>query len=140
MNDSLTIGKLAKVSDVNVETVRYYERKGLLKIPSNKKGAFRVYPEDYIAKINFIKKAQDLGFTLSEIKELLTLDQNIRSTCSVVSKKAESKMVEVRKKIASLKKMESSLKKLIKACDVGPDAKACCKVSDCFESKCKKGD
>lgn len=136
MNETLTIGKLANISEVNVETVRFYERKGLLKKPTSKVGSFRVYPQDYISKIKFIKRAQELGFTLKEIKELLVLDQNTRATCANVSQRAESKITEVQEKIASLKKMEEALKKIVKACDAGPDAKACCRVSDCFESKC----
>lgn len=134
--ESLTIGKLANSSEVNVETIRFYERKGLLKIPSQKRGAFRVYPEDYISKIRFIKKAQDLGFTLKEIKELLILDQNTRATCSSVSEKAQKKMNEVQEKIDALKQMEKALKKIVKACDQSPEAKACCRVSDCFETQC----
>lgn len=136
MNGSLTIGKLADASKVNVETIRFYEKKGLLKRPTSKKGAFRVYPSDYITRIGFIKKAQELGFTLVEIKDLLQLDQNSTATCAHVSKKASSKLNEVQEKIKSLKSMEKSLKNIIKACGVGPKMKACCRVSDCFESKC----
>ncbi len=136
MNDLLTIGKLAKRAHVNVETIRFYEKKSLLKKPNTKVGAFRVYPDEYISKILFIKKAQDLGFTLNEIKDLLILDQNKRSTCENVAQKARIKVEEVQEKIKSLKKMEKSLKKIITACEDGPEAKACCKVSDCFDRKC----
>ncbi|MDA8792196.1 MerR family DNA-binding protein [Bacteriovoracaceae bacterium] len=136
MNESLTIGKLADASQVNVETIRFYEKKGLLKKPTSKRGAFRVYPLDYITRIGFIKKAQILGFTLIEIKDLLLLDQNSTATCSHVSKKASLKLNEVQEKIDSLKRMEKSLENIIKACDVSPEMKACCRVSDCFESNC----
>ncbi|WP_273869973.1 heavy metal-responsive transcriptional regulator [Halobacteriovorax sp. GB3] len=136
MTQPLTIGKLADASNVNVETIRFYERKGLLKRPTTKAGAFRVYPNQYISKISFIKKAQELGFTLAEIKDLLLLDQNTSATCAHVSKKANKKLLEVKEKIESLKKMKKSLEKIIHACDAGPDIKACCRVSDCFDSKC----
>ena len=136
MDESLTIGKLAKASNVNVETIRFYEKKGLLKKPLTKKGAFRIYPEVYVSRLEFIKRVQELGFTLSEIKELLLLDENTKSTCSHVSKKATFKLEEVKEKIRSLKRMEKSLKRIIEACDQGPEIKACCRVSDCFDSKC----
>ncbi len=132
----LTIGKLAQASDVGVETVRFYERQGLIKKPQTKVGAFRIYPEEHIAKIKFIKKAQDLGFTLKEIKDLLLLDQNTRSTCADLAKKADKKLSEVKLKIHDLKKIEQALMKLQKACEQSSEAKACCKISDCFENKC----
>lgn len=136
MNESLTIGKLAKASYVNVETIRFYEKQGLLKQPNSKKGAFRVYPEGYISKIGFIKRAQKLGFTLTEIKDLFRLDQNTRATCGSVSRIAETKVNQIREKIKSLKVMEKSLLNVIAACEAGPEQKACCRVSDCFDSKC----
>ena len=136
MNESLTIGKLAQSAGVNLETVRFYERKGLLKRPTSKRGAFRVYPFEYVSKIQFIKKAQEIGFTLNEIKELLVLDQNKKATCSDVASIARLKVSEVKEKINSLKLMEKSLNKIIKACEIGPNEKACCRVSDCFDSKC----
>lgn len=133
---NLTIGKIAAAANVGVETIRFYERKGLLKKPVDKVGAFRIYSKDSISKIKFIKKAQDLGFTLKEIKELITLDHNIKSTCFNVAKKTETKLKEVKDKIQNLKKIESALEKLLNACLLSPEAKACCKVSDCFENKC----
>lgn len=133
---SLTIGKLAGAAEVGVETIRFYERKGLLKKPTTRLGAFRVYSEDNISKIKFIKKAQDLGFTLKEIKELMALDQNSKSTCSNVANKAETKLNEVQDKIKDLRQIETALVKLLDACLQSPEAKACCKVSDCFENKC----
>ncbi len=134
--ESLTIGKLAGEADVGIETIRFYERKGLIKKPTTKQGAFRVYAIDNVSKIRFIKKAQDLGFTLKEIKDLMTLDQNTKATCSDVAKKTEVKLQEVNEKIKNLKKIEMALTKLLSACKTSKEAKACCKVSDCFENKC----
>lgn len=136
MNESFTIGTLAKIAKVNVETIRFYEKKGLLKRPTSKKGSFRVYSKDYVVKMNFIKQAQALGFTLKEIKEFLFLDESKTATCHTVSERANEKLLEVREKIKALRKMEKSLLKIVASCDLGPDAKACCKVSDCFGSKC----
>lgn len=129
----LTIGKLANESGVGVETVRFYERKGLIKKPQAKEG-FRKYTDDDAQKIRFIKKAQDLGFTLKEIKELLELNGNPKSTCGDVKTKADIKLKEVEEKIQSLEKMKKSLVDLSKACDVGKKALACCKVMNCFET------
>lgn len=129
----LTIGKLADESGVGVETVRFYERKGLIKKPQNREG-FRKYGEDDAKKIRFIKHAQDLGFTLKEIKELLELNSNPRSTCGDVKDKADVKLKEVEEKIQSLEKMKKSLLELSKACDVGKKALACCKIMNCFEA------
>lgn len=129
----LTIGKLANESDVSVETVRFYERKGLIKKPQNKEG-FRKYTENDAQKIRFIKHAQDLGFTLKEIKELLELNSNPRSTCDDVKGKAETKLKEVEEKIQSLEKMKKSLRVLSKACDIGKKALACCTIMSCFET------
>lgn len=134
--EQLTIGKLAGAADVGIETIRFYERKGLIKKPTTKLGAFRVYATENVSKIKFIKKAQDLGFTLKEIKDLMSLDQNTKATCSDVSQKTEIKLQEVKEKIKNLKKIEMALTKLLNACDVSKEAKACCKVSDCFENKC----
>lgn len=133
MNVEFTIGRLAKEAGVGVETVRFYERKGLIQRPRQTPGkAFRVYSEDDPVRIRFIKRAQDLGFTLKEIKELLVLNASPRATCAEVKKRAETKLNEVEMKIADLKKMKLSLKRLSKACDESKEAVACCQVMDCF--------
>ncbi len=134
--EALTIGKLAKEAGVGVETIRFYEREALIKRPQTKRGAYRVYPSADIPKIRFIKRAQELGFTLKEIKVLLSLDQNTRATCEDVAKKAEEKRQEIRVKMGDLLKMERALTKLIGACRKTPETMVCCKLSDCFEDNC----
>lgn len=134
--EKLTIGKLAEKAQVGVETIRFYEREGLIKKPLTKVGSFRIYADDNIAKIRFIKRGQELGFTLKEVKELMALDQNTKATCDDVASKAQNKLKEVKTKIDDLKRIEAALTKLIKACTVAPTAMACCKVSDCLENKC----
>jgi len=101
MKESLTIGKLARASGVNVETIRFYERKGILKQPE-KQGTFRDYPEEYILRVRFIKRSQELGFTLKESKELLDLRIKNQSKCSDVLLKTEEKITEIDQKIKDL--------------------------------------
>ncbi|AHI06547.1 DNA-binding transcriptional activator of copper-responsive regulon genes [Bdellovibrio bacteriovorus W] len=130
-----TIGKLAAEASVGVETIRFYERKGLIKKPSTKSG-FRKYPEEDIQRIRFIKRAQELGFTLKEVQELLQLNTNPKATCGDIQALTELKLKEVEAKINDLKKMKASLKKLDSACSNSKEAVACCRITDCFEGKC----
>jgi MerR family mercuric resistance operon transcriptional regulator len=129
--EKLTIGKLAELAGVGVETVRFYQRKGLLREPKAI-GAFRIYSEDDAQRIIFIKKAQELGFTLSEVKELLELNTKARVTCGTVKSKTELKVKEIDQKIADLQKMKSSLEKLACACDASLDQIRQFKVQECF--------
>ena len=128
---SLTIGKLAKAANVNIETIRFYERKQLIKQPA-KNGAFRTYSEDYIKRIVFIKRAQELGFTLKETKGLLDLKIRNKAKCSDVLDKTESKINEIDNKINDLKKMKKSLKKLATCCVDKDQPLSDCPILDCF--------
>ena len=132
MDRLFTIGKLAEKAAVGVETVRFYQRKGLLKTPT-KTGAFRKYPLTDIARIRFIKRAQELGFTLKEVKELMDLDRNSGRTCRTVAEKAVGKIAEIECKIADLQKMKGSLEELTRSCK---KSSAGLKVSDCFAGNC----
>lgn len=131
MKERFTIGKLANASDVNVETIRFYERKGILEQP-NKEGSFRYYPESYILKIRFIKRSQELGFTLKEAKELLDLRIKNHAKCSDVLSKTEKKINEIDKKIADLKKMKASLKNLANCCVDETQPLSECPILECF--------
>lgn len=133
MKESLTIGKLADASDVNVETVRFYERKGILKQPK-KQGAFRYYPEEYVTRIRFIKRSQELGFTLKEAKELLDLKIKNQSKCSDVLSKTEEKIQEINQKISDLKKMKKSLEGLANCCVDKNQPLSDCPILECFIS------
>jgi DNA-binding transcriptional MerR regulator len=128
----LTIGKLAELVGVGVETVRFYQKKELIREPK-KTGAFRIYSEEDAQKIIFIKKAQELGFTLGEIKELLELNTKPRLTCGTLKKKTQLKIEEIEQKISDLKKMKTSLKKLAAACDASQDEIRQFKVQECFD-------
>ena len=132
--EKLTIGKLAKNAGVGVETVRFYQKKGLIREPKAV-GAYRTYSDEDAMKIIFIKKAQELGFTLNEVKELLEINKLPRTTCSAVKKKADEKIREIEEKINDLTKMKESLSSLINCCDESLELTKDFKVQDCFNYK-----
>ena len=109
----LTIGKLAKQAEVTVETIRYYQRIGLLSEPAKSQGSYRHYPPDTITKIQFIKRAQQAGFTLKEIAGLLSLDG---THCFEVRKIAEQKCQQIDAQIKDLTDLRNVLGNLVKRC------------------------
>ncbi|GAC1335155.1 MAG: Hg(II)-responsive transcriptional regulator [Collimonas sp.] len=111
---NLTIGIFAKVAGVNVETIRFYQRKGLLLEPDKPYGSIRRYGEADVARVRFVKSAQRLGFSLDEIAELLRLDDGTH--CDEASHLAEHKLRDVREKMADLARMETVLSELVRAC------------------------
>lgn len=129
--EKITIGKLAGMSGVGVETVRFYQRKDLLREPIAN-GSIRTYSEEDVQQIIFIKKAQELGFSLAEIKELLELNSKPRITCASVKKKTIAKLNEIDEKIIDLQKLKNSLEKLSSACDASQDQIRQFKVQECF--------
>ncbi|MBI4613740.1 MAG: heavy metal-responsive transcriptional regulator [Planctomycetes bacterium] len=114
--ETLTRGELAKRCDVNFETVRYYEKEGLIPKPSRTASNYRVYGEQAVRRILFIKRAQELGFTLHEIKDLLSLRARPQAKCGDVLKRAEAKIQNIDEKIQSLKAMRRALSKLSSEC------------------------
>lgn len=133
----LTIGKLAKKLEINLETIRFYQREGLLDEPVKSLSGYRHYNTEHVMKLTFIKKAKDLGFTLKEIRDLSELNTRSRATCGVVKKKALEKIDEIDRKIDDLKKIKASLRDLAKACADGNAEMKKYKVMDCFESNCE---
>jgi MerR family mercuric resistance operon transcriptional regulator len=132
-----TIGAIAAEAGVGVETIRFYERKGLIIQPKKSlDGGFRRYPFDDVTKIKFIKRAQELGFTLAEVKDLLVLNSAPRATCDDVRVRAEQKLKEVEQKMKDLRRIRKSLLTLEAACGKSKDAIACCRIMDCFEGNC----
>ena len=107
------IGQLAKLASVNVETVRYYERCGLIEQPQKPVKGYRRYPETTFNRIRFIKRAQELGFSLDEIANLLMLEE---TSCQEVQSIANHKLASVRAKMADLRRLETSLNDLLKQC------------------------
>ena len=112
----MTIGKLAKATGVNVETIRFYQRRGLLQRPDPIKTTFREYPPEAADRIRFIKRAKNLGFTLSEILDLIQLEQKTGASRREVKTLAESKLEIIRGKIADLHRIESTLSELVVQC------------------------
>jgi len=121
-HNNLTIGRLAKEAGVNIETVRYYQRIGLIAEPAKPTAGFRTYPQDTIIRIRFIKRAQQLGFTLQEITELLEISNGC---CSDVRSHAEAKRAQVDAQIRDLEKIRVTLDGLIDACETGSDSLKC---------------
>ena len=110
-------GELAKQANVNVETLRYYERHGLLKPDYRKSSGYRVFTEESLKRLKFIRQAKDLGFSLKEIKELLGLKTRSVKSCDRVRLKAISKLKEVQEKIKNLIQLENTLNNLIDDCE-----------------------
>lgn len=117
-----TISQLAGTVGINVETVRYYERRGLIKQPAKPAQGYRLYPEATLDRILFIKRAQELGFTLEEIAHLLALGE---SPCREAQAMAGQKIASVRAKIADLVRLEAVLDHLLVQCRTNPDQTAC---------------
>jgi MerR family mercuric resistance operon transcriptional regulator len=113
---ALTIGRAARLAGVGVETIRFYERQGLLEQPPRPQSGVRRYSDEVIARIRFIKKAQQLGFTLRETQELLALRADPEADCSDLRAQAATKLEDVRYKIAQLQQIGAALQALIDAC------------------------
>ncbi len=113
---TLTRGKLAKAANVNVETLRYYEKRGLLPAPPRGESGYRLYPAESIDRVSFIKGAQELGFTLEEIKDLLELRVAPHSDKGDVKKSALDKVAEIDEKIRALTNMRNALTSLAEQC------------------------
>jgi len=112
----LTIGQLAKKAGVNVGTIRYYERRGLIPEPPRSSSGYRQYSQEAIARIRFIKRAKELGFSLREISELLSLRVEPDTTCGDVRRRAEAKLIDIERKIEALGRMKRALMELIASC------------------------
>jgi MerR family mercuric resistance operon transcriptional regulator len=123
MSESLTIGTLAKHGGVNVETIRYYQRRGLLDEPSKTRQGFRRYQQESVKCIRFIKRAQNLKFTLEEIQSLLDLEE--RKACQETRSLAADKLALIEGKIANLSRMKKALSRLVRACDTSSVDTSC---------------
>lgn len=113
---NLTIGQLAKKAHVNVETIRYYERRGLMPEPSRRQSGYRQYSQDAVARLQFIRRAKELGFSLTEISELFSLRVDPHTTCGDVKRHAQAKIADIEEKIESLVKMKLALVRLTASC------------------------
>ena len=131
---ALTIGVLAKQAGVSMEAIRFYERRGLVPDPRRSASGYRVYPSEAAKRLRFIKRAQELGFTLKEVKELLSIRASEKSGCGDILKKTSAKVKDIEGKIRTLEAMKRSLTKLNDRCPgCGPASE--CPILDSFEDE-----
>ena len=123
--NGLTIGKLSKMAGVTNDTVRFYERYGLIAPASRSKSNYRLYREKDALRLRFIKRAKALGFTLNEIKDLLVLSQDPEATKADIKERTEQKAQDIRNKIHDLSRILSALEHLVETCDGHGSAKEC---------------
>lgn len=114
---TLTIGQLASESGVNVETVRYYERRGLIPQPPRSEAGYRQYPENVVGQIRFVKRAQGIGFSLSGVSELLALQAAPGTSSAEIRERAEAKLRDVEERSRDLETMRVALTELLAKCD-----------------------
>jgi len=111
-----SIGQIAKKSGISVDTIRYYEKEGLLEKPQRKDSGYRQYNDDVIERLSFIYQAKSLGFTLTQINELLSLEVKKGTTSKDIKNISQSKLKDIEEKIKMLKKMQKILKELVTQC------------------------
>jgi MerR family transcriptional regulator, mercuric resistance operon regulatory protein len=122
-DESMTIARVASAAGVGVETVRYYERRGLIAQPTSKRGAYRRYDDSHVTRIRFIKRAQELGFTLVEIEDLLRLQDGVDRRA--IRQIAAQRLHEIRSRIEDLKHMEKALTRALHECETRTRAPRC---------------
>jgi len=118
-SDFVTIGDLGKLTETKIETIRYYERIGLLPSPARTSGNYRVYSKDQVGRLSFVRRARDLGFTIEEIRELLSLSDQKDRSCEAVDSIARQHLADVDRKIADLMALRRELDSIIGQCGCG---------------------
>lgn len=113
---ALSIGQVAQAADVNVQTIRYYERRGLFAAPRRTAAGYRQYPEAAVSRMRFIRHAQELGFSLREVQDLLCLRVRHGAACDVIERKTRLKIAVVERKIHDLQRLQRTLDRLATAC------------------------
>lgn len=132
--ESLTIGQLAKQTDMSLETIRFYEREGLIESPPRRPSGYRAYPPETVQRIRFIRTAKELGFSLKEIGELLALRVDPVESCTHVKTIAEDKITDIEQRIRRLQRMRKTLRKLVTACDAR-EATSDCPILDSLDKE-----
>lgn len=112
----MKIGELAKATATKIETVRFYEKAGLLPVPARTSGNYRSYGNDHLQRLSFIRRARDLGFSLDDVRELLTLADDRNKPCGAVDSIASGHLAAVERKIADLARMRDELRRVIDSC------------------------
>jgi MerR family copper efflux transcriptional regulator len=125
MKKALSIGQMARQAEVGIETVRFYERQGLLSEPARKASGYRQYTEDAVIRLRFIKRAKELGFSLKEIAELIELRFDPDATCAEVKEQAQHKLIDIEARIRDLNKMKKMLQKLTTTCKGSGSLEGC---------------
>lgn len=125
--------ELATRAGVNPQTLRYYERRRLLPDPPRSPSGYRAYPEEAVARVRFVKRAQELGFTLDEVAELLHLAGGGPSSCDSARALAETRMADIEAKITDLQRMQDSLSRLVDTC-ARPHAQRDCPLLDAIDT------
>ncbi len=123
--DTLRTSQVAALAGVNVQTLRYYERRGLLEEPARRPSGYRDYPPDAVRVIRFIKRSQELGFTLKEVAELLRLRNDGAASCAEVRANAMTKIGDIDQKIESLRAVRRALRILVGSCRTDGSARRC---------------
>lgn len=121
----MKIGEVAKRSGIGIETIRYYEREGLLQEPKRRPSGYRQYEEPTLERLEYIGRAKALGFTLAEIRELLDLSFSPHAGCDHIRQRAEAKISDIENKIRSLQKMRRSLGRILAACKTKDSPQDC---------------
>ena len=121
----MKIGTVARAVGVNAQTLRFYERQGLIDSPPRTSSGYRQYPDDYVHRLRFIIKAKKLGFSLKEIEVLLSLKVDPKSNCGDVKEKAMNKISDIESKLVTLKRMKRVLIKLAERCDSNNTTEDC---------------
>jgi len=132
--DGFKTSEVAKQGGVNLETIRYYERRGLLPKPRRTPAGYRTFGRDDVRRLRFIKHAQALGFSLKEVKELLALRVDARTSCADVRKRAEAKIVDIEQKVRALRAMKRALVRLTTAC-VGRGPVSACPILESLDAE-----
>ena len=122
---SFTIGRLAREAGVNLETIRFYERRGLLPKPPRSTSGYRLFPAEAAQRLRFIRRAQELGFSLKEIRELLSLRLSRNTTSAKIKVQAQTKIADIEAKIRTLESIKKTLRQLTEACD------GCAPLAEC---------
>lgn len=128
----LSIGQVARRTQVTVETVRFYEKQGLIVAPQRSDAGYRQYPEETVKRVRFIQHAKEVGFTLKDIAELLALRQEPRTSCADIKLRATQKIEEVDRKIQDLKRIRDALARMILTCS-GSGAVSQCPILEELE-------
>ena len=122
---TLTIGQLARASNVGVETIRFYERRGLIPDPPRRASGYRKYPQDTVRRLEFIRRGKKLGFTLAEIADLLSMQHTSGETCARVQGLTKAKLALVEEKLVDLHQIRDTLRSLLVECNAEASIDEC---------------